>query len=108
MAFALVAQRRTPLKNQRGQFIIEAVLMMIVFMGILALVTSWFRSQGVLGQLVQTPWTNLAGMLQNGEWAARDKGTIYHPSQHNRHITIQGDSPAGGSNGAFYLNGLTP
>jgi hypothetical protein len=81
------------MKNSKGQFVLEAILLMIVFLGLITLITGYFNKQGFLEQLVKTPWTRLSGMLQNGEWMTPDKSNVLHPSQHSRHVTIEGLKP---------------
>lgn len=81
------------MKNQRGQFVVEGILLMVVFMGIVAMVAHFFQSNEVLKNLVKTPWTNLAGMLQNSEWASPDSSQSLHPGHASRHVTIDGVAP---------------
>jgi hypothetical protein len=81
------------MKNQRGQFVLEGILLMVVFMGLVALVASFFQSNEVLKNLVKTPWTNLAGMLQNSAWAPPQASQNLHPSRAFRHVTIEGTAP---------------
>ena len=66
---------------------------MVVFMGIVAMVASFFNSNEVLKNLVKTPWTSLSGMLQNSEWMAPTTGQAYHPGHAFRHVTIDGVAP---------------
>lgn len=79
------------MKNQRGQMMTEAVLIMVVLMAITLMVAKFFKDKEVLKQLISGPWVALSGMLQNGVWVAPDKGTLSHPNGHTRHITIQGE-----------------
>jgi hypothetical protein len=79
------------LTNQRGQLIMEAVLIIVVLFGITFLVGRYFRSEEVLRQLVTGPWQNLAGMLQNGVWAPAGEGGRVHPNAHGRHLVIEGE-----------------
>lgn len=81
------------IRNQRGQFLVEGILLMVVFLGIATMVASYFRDKELIKNLVKAPWTSLAGMLQNSEWAAPDAGTINHPSRAGRHVTIEGSKP---------------
>ncbi len=81
-----------PLKNQSGQQVTEAILIMVVFMAMTLMVAQYFKSQEVLKNLVTGPWTNLAGMLQNGVWQPAQSGALSHPNGHSRHISIQGES----------------
>ena len=81
------------MKNQRGQFVVEGILIMVVFMGILAMLSSFFNKNEVLKNLVKAPWTNLAGMLQNSEWTSPENGQPMHPGHAGRHVTIEGAAP---------------
>lgn len=80
------------LRSERGQMMTEAVLILVVLMGFTLLVSRYFREKEILKELISGPWVSLAGVLQNGVWLPRDKGTISHPNGHTRHITIQGES----------------
>lgn len=78
--------------NQKGQQVVEAVLIMVVFMAFTTMVASYFKDKEVLKRLISGPWVNLAGMLQNGVWLPKEKGAVSHPNGHTRHITIQGEN----------------
>ena len=77
--------------NQRGQLVIEAVFLMIVFLGIVALAAATLKKSEYIAHIVQGPWVNLSGMFQNGMWASPAAGQPFHPSTHPRHITVKGD-----------------
>lgn len=77
--------------NQKGQLIVEAVLIIVMLMGITFTVASYFRNNEVIRQLISGPWANLSGMLQNGIWSPAPKGAIAHPNGDARHITIEGE-----------------
>jgi hypothetical protein len=81
------------IKNQRGQFVVEGILIMVVFMGIVAMVGAFFSKNDVLKNLIKAPWINLAGMLQNSEWEPVQSGMARHPSRAFRHVTIDGVAP---------------
>lgn len=82
----------TAINNQKGQMLVEAVLIMVVFMAFTMMTARFFRDKEVLKQLISGPWVALSGVLQNGVWLSPDKGAISHPNGHTRHITIQGES----------------
>ena len=67
--------------------------MMVLFMGLLTAVAGYFRKNELLASLVKAPWERLSGMLQNGQWMSPEKSHHWHPSQHNRHVTIEGIKP---------------
>ena len=79
------------LQGQGGQMSTEAILIMVLLLGVTALVTNHFKDQEVLKTLVSDPWQSVAGMLQNGVWGAPDKTNVSHPNGHVRHIVIQGE-----------------
>ena len=81
------------LRNQRGQFVLEGILLMVVMLACIAAVMAFFNKNNVLGDLVRGPWQALAGLLENGHWSPPQKGQIYHPNQHARHVTIIGVKP---------------
>lgn len=80
------------IRNQRGQQVTEAILIMVVFIGFSTLVGRYFKDKEILKQLITGPWVNLAGMLQNGVWQPLERGAVSHPNGHGRHISIQGES----------------
>jgi hypothetical protein len=81
-----------PAANQRGQYTIEAVLLLLIFTGIVATAGATMKKNEFVKRLVQGPWTNLSGMFQNGIWAPPLAGQPAHPTTHSRHITVLGES----------------
>lgn len=79
-------------RNQRGQAILEAVLIIVMLMGFTMMVANYFKSQEVLKKLITEPFQYVAGMLQNGVWQPPDKGAAAHPAGHYRHIVITGEA----------------
>lgn len=82
---------KAQVKSQRGQAIVEALLIMIIFLGIGLAVMSFFKDQEVLAKLVKGPWQSLSGVLQNGTWGEPGATAVKHPNTHYRHVSIQGD-----------------
>ena len=81
------------LKNQRGQSIVEAVLILVIVLGIAMGISAAFRQNELLSSMVSGPWQRLSGLLQNGSWVPPNQGMAYHPNNFNRHISYRGDSP---------------
>lgn len=79
------------LKNQKGQAVTEAVLLMVLFMGVTLLVANFMKDEEVLKRLVQSPFQHIAGMLQNGVWAPHQTSAAIHPNSHGRHVSIIGE-----------------
>lgn len=81
------------MRNQRGQFVLEGILLMVVMMAVLGAVVAFFNKNEILSQLIKSPWAAFAGMIENGEWMPVQKGQPIHPNQHGRHVTIIGVKP---------------
>lgn len=79
------------LQSQRGQAILESVLIMTILFGFTFMAAQYFKSEELIQQLIRGPFANLSGMLQNGVWQPPAVGAPAHPSSHIRHIVIQGD-----------------
>ena len=79
------------IRNNKGQILIEMILVMTVLVGASVFVSSQFRESNFIAQLVSGPWKNLAGMIQNGVWQPRDDGMASHPAVQNRWISPVGE-----------------
>lgn len=77
--------------NQRGQAVIEAVLIMVLLVGLATAVGSGLRNMDFFVNLVERPWQNLSGLIQNGVWEPPQASMSVHPNANNRHISLLGD-----------------
>jgi hypothetical protein len=73
--------RKSLLKNERGQFVIEAVLLMVVSVGLLMVGLRFLKDGNIMGNLVASPWQKVAGMIESGNWAPADAAAKNHPNQ---------------------------
>lgn len=80
--------RASLLKNKQGQFVIEAVLLMLVSIGFLFAGLRLLRDNNVMGNLVSAPWEKAAGMIESGSWATADQAAKNHPNQLNRSLSL--------------------
>lgn len=78
-------------KNQQGQSVVEAVLIMVALFGFVTVVSQGLRQNEIIATLVSGPWQNLSGLIQNGAWAPPHQSMHLHPNNHRRHITFRGD-----------------
>ena len=78
-------------KNQKGQMTVEAVLIIVLLVGLAAGVSSAFRSNEFVATLVSEPWRQLSGMIQNGNWGSPDATRSDHPSSLDRHSSMEGE-----------------
>ncbi|WP_413289598.1 hypothetical protein [Bdellovibrio sp. HCB337] len=76
------------LKNNRGQFVVEAVLLMVLSLGLLSLGLRTLRDGNVLGSFISGPWERVAGMIESGSWEAPDAAAKKHPNQVGRSLSL--------------------
>lgn len=60
--------------NNKGQFAIESVLLMVVLLGAFLAVTNYAKEKQLLSGLVQKPIQSLAIMAGYGVWKSPDAG----------------------------------
>ncbi len=80
-----------PIKNERGQGVIEAVLIMVILFSIAYFVLNQFESKNHLQSLVKSPWKKTAGMIESGVWVEPNRARSMHPNQYKRQTTLRGD-----------------
>lgn len=68
-------------KNQKGQFLIEAVLLMFIFMSAFLVFSRVMKEQKVVQNLVQRPWGIIAGMIETGNWKPIGESRKIHPNR---------------------------
>lgn len=76
------------LKNNKGQFVIESVLMMIVTIGFFMWATSELRNSKFLAKMIGGPWEKVAGMIESGVWDSADAARSKHPNQMKRSLSL--------------------
>jgi hypothetical protein len=75
------------LRNQRGQFVIESILLMVVLISVMSFAMKTLREQKFLGRLVETPWDYTAGMIESGTWTPPATAKQKIPYQYKRFYT---------------------
>lgn len=80
----------SPLRNRKGQFVIEAVLLMVLSIGLFLTGTKYLREKKVVEKMVQGPWSRIATMTESGIWAENVPQQIQrHPNTaQNRGVTL--------------------
>ena len=76
------------LKNEKGQFVIEAVLLMVMSIGLLVVGLRLLRDGNVVSNLVSGPWEKMSGMIESGVWEPAAKAAAKHPNQRNRLLSV--------------------
>ncbi|MGE3973864.1 MAG: hypothetical protein AB7F59_04985 [Bdellovibrionales bacterium] len=80
-------------KSSSGQVLIEAILMMVLFLAAGAFIAKKIREGEMLSQLAVGPWSQLVGMIENGTWGGQKKTKEQHPNYLRRHISLKGQLP---------------
>jgi hypothetical protein len=80
------------LSNKQGQFVVEAMLLMVLSIGLLYGGLKVMRDGNVLSNLISGPWEKVAGMIESGVWESADKAAAKHPNSKNRVLTGVPDS----------------
>ena len=75
------------LKNERGQFALEAVLLMTVMLSAVLLGLKILKQNDVLSNLVESPWERTSGMIENGVWGPPAAHRKDHPYNYSRFYT---------------------
>ncbi|MEK2643777.1 hypothetical protein [Bdellovibrio sp. BCCA] len=78
-----------PLRNRKGQFVIEGVLLLVVTVSAFLWATNYARDNKFLAKLIAGPWTKISGMIEAGVWEAPDKARKQHPNQIDRSNTVK-------------------
>lgn len=73
--------------NNKGQFVIEAILLIVVLLGVFMLTTRTLREQKVFQKLIAGNWPKISGMAENGVWEDPSTGRKKHPNQLDRSWT---------------------
>jgi hypothetical protein len=86
-----MVKSRSLFRNQKGQLIVEFVLLLALTVGIISLVTATFRQRQYMAMFVAKPWTSIRSMIQNANWDPKKA----HPAsaRANRIMSVEGDSP---------------
>ncbi len=83
--------RKLILKNHRGQLLVEAVLLSLIFIGLSYTVVTQLKKIEFLQKITVQPWARLQGMIECGVWdpcgIEVKKGGL-HPSTTSRVLTL--------------------
>jgi hypothetical protein len=70
------------IRNQNGQLIVEAVLLLALTVSVSLLITRYLKESQYAQKLVAKPWSTLSGMIECGVWTGC--GIDNHPNSHKR------------------------
>ncbi|KYG66833.1 hypothetical protein AZI86_07300 [Bdellovibrio bacteriovorus] len=74
--------------NNRGQFLIETVLLMVLTIGLFIGASNFLREKKILSKMIGGPWEKVSGMIEAGVWASPDQARTKHPNQIKRSLTL--------------------
>ena len=74
--------------NNKGQFLIEGVLIMVLTTGIFMMAVNKLRDSKALSTMIGGPWSKVSGMLESGVWDTPDAARKKHPNQTERIISL--------------------
>lgn len=74
--------------NNKGQFLIEAVLLMVLMVGLLIAATTKLKESKALAKMINGPWEQVSGMIESGVWDSPDAARKKHPNQINRSLSL--------------------
>lgn len=77
------------IRDQRGQGVVEMVLLMAVVVSISLMVTQYLEKNKAAQKLFGDPWNRLSGMIECGVWSGCGDGK--HPSSVNRILSLKPD-----------------
>ena len=80
-------------KNNKGQMVIEMILIFTVILAIVTALRTTMRDSEVIQTMVQGPWQVLSGMMMAGNWNPPDQAVLEHPAIHTRHGSVEGETP---------------
>lgn len=72
-------------KSEKGQVIIEAVLLLIIFTGLWIGISTKIKNQRWMKTLIEDgPWPKLNGMIESGVWETNKQAQHLHPNNLDR------------------------
>ena len=79
----------TTVKNQKGQGVVEMVLLLAIVISISMLISNQLQKKKFIQNLVGKPWEKLSGMIECGVWTGCAPGR--HPNSINRNLSYKPD-----------------
>lgn len=76
-------------RNNKGQFLIETVLLMVLTLGLFMSASNFLREKKVLAKMIGGPWVKVSGMIEAGNWEAPEQARTKHPNQIDRSLSLK-------------------
>lgn len=74
---------KRPLRNEKGQMTVEAVLLLVIFVAVFTVVHRTISKGEWMSKIVSGPWSYMQGMISNGVWQAGNTNNL-HPNVFKR------------------------
>lgn len=85
---------KSKFKDQKGQFLIEGILLMTIMLSLLLFGVKTMREKKVIASMVEGPWNYSGGMIECGIWGTSKKVCGRHPNvAADRGITLTEFNP---------------
>lgn len=75
--------------DNKGQFVIEAVLLMVISIMLFAALMKSFKEKQIVENILTKPWQKIAGMIENGVWADAASSKKRHPHNQKNVATLK-------------------
>ena len=66
--------------NNKGQFVIETVLLLVISTMLFAALAKSFKERQIMENILVKPWEKISGMIENGVWGSPQKTRYVHPN----------------------------
>jgi hypothetical protein len=76
-------------KKSKGQFVIEAVLLLSIGLMLLMGLKKWAQDSQIFANILTKPWVKISGMIENGVWGDPASTRSKHPHNHEKVATLQ-------------------
>ncbi|OYZ18666.1 MAG: hypothetical protein B7Y39_13200 [Bdellovibrio sp. 28-41-41] len=86
-----MAKSKVDFKNRKskGQFVIEAVLLMSIGVMLLMGLKKWADEKQIFANMLTKPWGKISGMIENGAWGDPASTRSKHPHNGEKVATLQ-------------------
>ena len=79
--------------NNKGQALLESILIMLIFIALFRATVGILDSQDFVRKVVRGPWVRLDHMVRFGEWTPSETHARRHPNYLDNHLSLQGEKP---------------
>ena len=82
------------IKNQKGQAVIENVLITVLVFGLAYFVLNYMKDNEWMNSIIEAPKEYVQGMARSGVWVRvrGDNDLQFHPNNIDRHIMSRGSN----------------